>query len=98
MGVVVSEITMETRMAVERVTANSRNRRPTMPPINNNGMKTAISDMLMVKTVDPISLAPFSAAAIGKPISLLQVTRNVLHHHDGVVHDEACRNGQRHQR
>ena len=46
-GVVVSEMTIDTTMAVERVTANSRNRRPTMPPISRIGMKTAISDMLM---------------------------------------------------
>ena len=56
---------MDTTMAVESVTANSRNRRPTIPPINRSGMKTAISEMLMVKTVKPISSAPFSAAANG---------------------------------
>ena len=59
---VVSETTMETTMATESVTANSRNRRPTMPPISSNGMNTAISEMLIVKTVKPISCAPFSAA------------------------------------
>ena len=52
-------------MAVERVTANSRKRRPTIPPIISSGIKTAISEMLMVKTVKPISSAPFSAAANG---------------------------------
>jgi hypothetical protein len=65
MGVVVSEMIMDTTMAVERVTANSRKRRPTIPPINRRGIKTAISEMLMVKTVKPISSAPFSAAAKG---------------------------------
>ena len=65
MGVVVREMTMDTRMAVERVTANSRKRRPTIPPINRSGIKTAMSEMLMVKTVKPISSAPFSAAAKG---------------------------------
>ena len=70
MGVVVSEITMETRMAVDRVTANSRKRRPTIPPIISRGMKTAISEVLMVSTVKPISFAPLSAASVGpKPIS-----------------------------
>ena len=62
-GVVVSEMTMETTMAVESVMANSRKRRPTMPPISRMGMKTAISDMLIEKTVKPISLAPLRAAA-----------------------------------
>ena len=64
-GVVVSEMTMEMTMAVESVTANSRKRRPTMPPIMRMGIKTAISDMLMEKTVKPISCAPLSAAAKG---------------------------------
>ena len=54
-GVVVREMTMETTMAEESVMANSRKRRPTMPPINRMGIKTAISDMLMDKTVKPIS-------------------------------------------
>ena len=65
MGVVVSEITMEIAMATDSVTANSRNKRPTMPPISSSGMNTAISDTLMVKTVDPISRAPRRAAANG---------------------------------
>ena len=65
MGVVVSEMSIDTKTAVERVTANSRKRRPTIPPINRSGIKTAMSEMLMVKTVKPISSAPFSAAAKG---------------------------------
>ena len=56
---------METKTAEERVTANSRNRRPTIPPIISRGIKTAMSEILMVKTVKPISSAPFSAAAKG---------------------------------
>ena len=58
MGVVVREMTIETRMAVDSVIANSRNNRPTMPAMNRMGMKTAISDMLMDKMVKPISLEP----------------------------------------
>src|SRR5580704_18942874 len=50
-GVVVSEMTIDTTMAVERVIANSRNRRPTIPPISSSGIKTAISEMLMENTV-----------------------------------------------
>ena len=57
-GVVVREMTIETIMAVDSVTANSRKSRPTMPPIMRMGMKTAIKDMLMEKTVKPISFAP----------------------------------------
>ena len=65
MGVAVSETTMETAIATESVTANSRNSRPTMPPISSSGMNTATSEMLMVSTVKPISCAPFSAASNG---------------------------------
>ena len=65
MGVVVREMIMDTKMAVERVTANSRKSRPTIPPISRSGIKTAISERLMVKTVKPISSAPFNAAAKG---------------------------------
>ena len=36
-----------------------------MPPIARIGMNTAIRDMLIEKTVKPISLAPCSVAAIG---------------------------------
>ena len=74
MGVAVSEITIETAMATERTTANSRNRRPTMPPIIRIGMKTAISEMLIDRTVKPISSAPLSAACIGfMPFSMWRV-------------------------
>ena len=55
MGVVVNETTSDTAIATESVTANSRNRRPTMPPISRIGMNTATSEMLMDKTVKPIS-------------------------------------------
>ncbi len=57
-GVAVSETTMETMIATDSVTANSRNSRPTIPPISSKGMNTATSEMLMVTTVKPISFAP----------------------------------------
>ncbi len=65
MGVMVSETSSETMIATDNVTANSRNNRPTMPPISRIGMKTATSDRLMERTVNPISDAPRSAAASG---------------------------------
>ena len=40
-GVSVTETTPEIRMAVVIVTANSRNSRPSMPPMNRIGMNTA---------------------------------------------------------
>ena len=61
-GVVVSEITSEIITAALRVTANSRNSRPTCPPMNSSGMNTATSDRLIDSTVKPTSLAPSSAA------------------------------------
>ena len=64
-GVVVSETTSEIRIATDSVTANSRKRRPTMPPISRIGMNTAISDRLIDSTVKPTSRAPCSAASNG---------------------------------
>ena len=65
MGVVVSETTSETPMATESVTANSRKRRPTMPPMSRMGMKTATSEVDIERTVKPISLEPAMAASKG---------------------------------
>ncbi len=88
---------METTMATESVMANSRNKRPTMPPISSSGMNTATSEMLMVSTVDPISWRAFERGLEGRH-ALLQIARDVLDHDDGVVHHESRRNGERHQR
>ena len=96
-GVVVSETTSETPIATDRVTANSRNRRPTMPPISSSGMNTATSETLMLTTVKPISCAPRRAACNGLH-ALLQIARDVLDNHDRVVHHETGGDGQRHQR
>ncbi len=62
-GVKVSDTNPETMMATEIVTANSRNTRPTMPPISSTGMNTAISENVIEMMVKPISRAPFSAAS-----------------------------------
>jgi len=66
MGVSVSETTIETSTEIVTVIANSRNRRPTIPPISNSGMNTAISEMEMETMVKPISPAPLMAASIGR--------------------------------
>ncbi len=74
MGVVTSDTTSEMRIAAERVIANSRKSRPTMPPIKRIGMNTAISEMLIENTVKPISRAPTSAASSGpRPASRWRV-------------------------
>ena len=64
-GVPFSETTIDTSTEIDSTMANSRNSRPTMPPIARMGMKAAISDRLIDSTVKPISRAPFSAARRG---------------------------------
>ena len=61
---------METSTAVVRTTENSRNSRPTNPPMNRMGVNTATSEMEMETTVKPTSRAPRRAARRGvSPIS-----------------------------
>ena len=64
-GVSVSETTAEKRIVTLNVTANSRNNRPTMSPMNNSGINTAISEILSEIIVKPISADPLSAACSG---------------------------------
>ena len=71
-------MTNETRMAVESVTANSRNNRPTMPPMSRIGVNTATNETLIERTVNPTSRAPWSAACIGRtPCSIWRVTFSI---------------------
>ena len=67
-GVRVSDTTIETKIVMVSVTANSRNRRPIMPPISSSGISTATSEML----IDTIGEADFPgalrvAAAVFRP-------------------------------
>ena len=62
-GVRVSDTKAEITTAIDTVMANSRNRRPTMPPISRSGIKTAISEILIETMVKPISEAPRMAAS-----------------------------------
>ncbi len=64
-GVRVSDTTAEKPMVTARVTANSRNSRPTTSPMNSSGISTAISAIVRDRMVKPICSAPFSAASIG---------------------------------
>ena len=96
-GVSVSETNAEKMIVTASVTANSRNRRPTISAMNSSGISTAISETVSETMVNPISADPLSAASIGEsPISM--IARDVLDHHDRVVHDEAGGDGERHQR
>ena len=63
MGVVLSDTMSDMRMATESVTANSRKSRPTMPPMSRIGMKTAMSEIDIERTVKPISCEPSIAAS-----------------------------------
>ena len=53
-GVSVSETNAEIRIVTLRVTANSRNRRPTTSPMNSSGINTAMSDTVNERMVKPI--------------------------------------------
>jgi hypothetical protein len=64
-GVSVSEMKPDSAIAMLIVMANSKKKRPTMPPMNRIGMNTATSDRVMDSTVKPISLAPLMAASNG---------------------------------
>ena len=93
----VSDTSAETAIAAVTVMANSRNSRPTMPPISSSGMNTATSETLIDSTVKPISREPVSAASSGAH-AVLDMAIDVLDHDDGVVDHEADRDGERHQR
>ena len=62
-GVSVKDTTAETRIVTLNVTANSRNSRPTISPMNKSGMSTAISETVSDKIVKPICAEPLSAAS-----------------------------------
>ncbi len=50
-------------MAVLTVTANSRNKRPRIPPMKRTGMNTAARERVMDTMVKPISRDPMRAAS-----------------------------------
>ena len=78
MGVVVRETTRETRIATERVTANSLKEAADYSPIKSSGVNTATSEILIESTVKPISLAPSNAACRGFiPCSRWRVTFSI---------------------
>ena len=64
-GVRVTETTPEMRMATQIVTENSRNSRPSTPPMKRTGMNTAASESVIETMVKPISREPSSEAVSG---------------------------------
>ena len=78
-GVSVSDTIAEMTTAMVRVSANSRNMRPTRPVMNSRGMNTAISDSVSEMTVKPISRAPSSAACMGfRPRSMWRTMFSIM--------------------
>ena len=92
-GVSVSDTKPDTMMATAIVTANSRNTRPTMPPISSTGMNTAISENVIEMMVKPISRDAFQRG-LERPHAALDVAHDVFQHDDGVVDHEADRQRQ----
>ena len=84
-------------MVTASVTANSRNSRPTMSPMNSSGISTAISETVSETIVKPICPAPFKRG-VQRRISCFQIAIDVFDHDDGIIHHEAGGDGQRHQR
>ena len=65
--------------------------------MNSNGISTAISEIVSETIVNPICSEPFKAAR-QRIVAFFDVADDVLDHDDGVIHDEARGNRQRHQR
>ena len=79
------------------VTANSRNTRPTMPPINSTGMNTAIKRE-GDRDDGEADFARTLERRLEWPHAVFDVADDVLQHDDRVVDHEADRQGQRQQR
>ena len=74
-GVRVNETTPEIRIARVMVRPNSKNMRPTTPPMKRTGMNTATSDSVIETMVKPTSAEPRKAARTGfSPISTWRMT------------------------
>ena len=61
-------------MVTARVTANSRNSRPTMSPMNSSGISTAISETVSETMVKPICSAPLQRG-FQRRFALFEITR-----------------------
>ena len=70
-GVRLIDTRPDTRIATPIVIANSCSRRPTIPPMNSTGMKTAASDTVIDRIVNATSFDASNDARIGDfPISM----------------------------
>ncbi len=64
-GTKVSETTADMMIVTASVMENSWNSRPTTSPMNNNGISTAISEIVSEMIVKPICAEPRNAASSG---------------------------------
>ena len=96
-GVSVSDTTAEVTTAIVKVSANSRNMRPTMPVMNSSGMNTAISDT-RERDHREADLLGAGERRVERLFAVLHVADDVLDHDDRIVDHEAGADGQRHQR
>ena len=72
---------LEMTTAVDSVTANSKSRRPVIPPINARGRKTATRDSVVATTANAISYCGASPHFVDIGIDALGMSPTVLKSH-----------------
>ena len=88
-GVSVSDTTAETRIVTLSVIANSRNRRPTMSPMNSSGISTAIRETVRRKNREADLFGTLADAACRGDSPCFDVAGDVFDHDDRIVHHKA---------
>ena len=87
-GLSVSALNAEISTDIAIVTANCWYIRPVIPGMNAVGMNTA-ARMSAIATTGPDTCSMAFKRGVAGREPLLDVVLDGLHHHDGVVHDEA---------
>src|SRR3954471_11070241 len=82
-GASVSDTSAETAIEAVTVKANSRNRRPMIPPMSSNGMNTAISETL-IREHGETDLARALDRGLERRGPVLDVAVDILDHDDGI--------------
>ena len=88
-----AEIIIETAI----VRANWRKNWPVMPPMNAQGRNTELSTSVMAM-IGPVISSIALIVAVARGQALVDPALDVLHHHDGVVDDDADGQHQAEQR
>ena len=94
-GVSVKETSSETAMANADVRPNELMKRPTMPPMNPTGRKTASSDMRGRHHRQADFVGAFDGRLQWRHAFLFHEAEDVLEHDDGVVDHDADHQRQR---